>query len=85
MRIKEGFIITTIDGRSVVSLDGTQSITFNGIIILNNVGLDIWNILKEECTYEELLDKLLQKYKVSYEVLKKDVDSFLSKISFALE
>ena len=85
MRIKEGFTITTIDGRSVVSLDGTQSITFNGIIILNNVGLDIWNILKEECTYEELLDKLLQKYKVSYEVLKKDVDSFLSKISFALE
>ena len=45
MKIRSGFSITTIEGKSVISVTDTTSIEFNGIIILNNVGLEIWNIL----------------------------------------
>jgi len=84
MKIRSGFSITTIEGKSVISVTDT-SIEFNGIIILNNVGLEIWNILRTDHSYEDIIEQLSSKYNVSVEVLKKDVDSFLNKISFAIE
>ena len=85
MKIRSGFSITTIEGKSVISVTDTTSIEFNGIIILNNVGLEIWNILRTDHSYEDIIEQLSSQYNVSVEVLKKDVDSFLNKISFAIE
>lgn len=85
MKIKDGFCITTIEEKTVVSVDNNLTVSFNGIVILNNVGLDIWNTLIDGCSYDELIAMLRKKYNVAPDVLKKDVDAFLHKIAFALE
>lgn len=69
MKIKNGFFITSIEGKSIVSVDNNSDVSFNGIVILNQVGLDIWNILMEGCTFDELIDCLNQKYNVSSDIL----------------
>lgn len=85
MKIKNGFFITSIEGKSVVLVDNNSDVSFNGIVILNQVGLDIWNILTEGCSFDELIDCLNQKYNVPSDILVKDVNSFLEKIEFAIE
>ena len=44
---------------------------------INKVGTYIWNLLKEEISKDEIIDKLLIKFDVTEEVCKKEADQFL--------
>ena len=46
MKIKKGFVLRDVAGRSVVVATGTAAKKFRGMIILNDTGKDIWQGLQ---------------------------------------
>lgn len=49
--------------------------------MINEIGSDIWSILENEITIEELLNKLIDKYDIDKETCKTDVIEFLGRLS----
>lgn len=77
MKIKKGFMLRTVAGKSIVVPIGQASVDFNGIINLNETGEFLWKELAKGCTYDELLKALLSEYDVSEDIARKDIDAFL--------
>lgn len=48
--------------------------------LIKGVGNDIWDLLQEEITPEEIIEKLLAEYEVSREDCEKEVMAFLDKM-----
>lgn len=48
--------------------------------LIKGVGNDIWDMIQNEITVGEIVDKLLAEYDVTREVCEKSVDDFLGKL-----
>lgn len=47
---------------------------------LNRVGSDMWDILGKESTIDEIVEKMIDKYDVSFDECKKEVILFIDKL-----
>ena len=83
MKIKDGFILREVLGKTVVVAVGKRVKEFNGIINLNSSSAFLWRALSEDLTEEELVKKLLSEYQVEEEVAKRDVAKFVEKLKEA--
>ena len=73
MKIKEGFILRTICGESVVVGEGLAQVNFNKMLSLNASAAYLWKGVEgREFTLEDLTALLLEKYDVSPEVAAAD-------------
>ncbi len=77
MKIKDGFIIQEIAGKSVVVATKDEALDFNLIIHLNDSAKLLFNALKEEKEEKQLVELLMNVYDVSLEVAQKDVKEFV--------
>ncbi|NLN50287.1 MAG: PqqD family protein [Acholeplasmataceae bacterium] len=77
MKIKPGFIIKEIAGRSVVVATGDEALDFNFIIHLNDSAKLLFEALKEEKSEEDLVKLLTDTYDVSFYEAEKDVAAFI--------
>ena len=76
MKIKEGFVLRTICGQSVVSGEGTANVNFSKLVSLNDSAAYLFKAVgKEEFTPETLADLLLKEYEVEREVALKDAET----------
>ncbi|MBR6858640.1 MAG: PqqD family protein [Bacteroidales bacterium] len=76
MRIKEGFVLRTICGQSVVSGEGTANVNFSKLVSLNDSAAYLFKAVgNEEFTPETLADLLLKEYEVEREVALKDAET----------
>jgi len=80
MKIKDGFLLREIVGTNVVIPTGERVIEFNGMITLNDVGAFIWSQLQNECTFNELLTSILDRYDVDADTAKTDLEELLTLI-----
>ncbi len=80
MKTKEGFMLRTVGGRSVVVAVGKAADTFNGLITLNDSGVFLWNLLSRGATHDELLEKMLEEYDVTEMTARAGLDRFLEKV-----
>lgn len=81
MKIKEGFILRDVGGKTFVVATGDLSKEFNGMITLNETGKFIWQILTEGATAEEVIDKLMAEYECDdRKVIEQDVTAFIAKL-----
>ena len=80
MKIKQGFVVRSIAGESVVVALGEASKNFNGIIKLNETGRFLWDILSVGATVEELQAQMLEAYDVTPDIAKKDIESFVGSL-----
>lgn len=81
MKIKKGLVIREIDNEFILIDTGVVPPIFNGIIKLNSTGKSIIDLLSnKECSYNELISKLLDIYDVDKEVLTKSVNPFLDEL-----
>ena len=62
MRIKEGFVLRTVMGETIVVPVGETSEKFHGMIKLNQTGADIWKGVADGLTEEEIAKSLVEKY-----------------------
>ena len=76
MKIKEGFILRTICGQSVVSGEGSANVNFSKLVSLNDSAAYLFKAVgNEEFTAERLADLLLEEYDVDRETALKDAET----------
>ena len=77
MRVDKDFVLREIAGDYIIIPTGKTVLEFNGLITVNEVGIDIWKMLQEEVTFEELVQGILNEYDVEEEVAREDIREFL--------
>ena len=77
MRVDKEFVLREIAGDYIIIPTGKTVLEFNGLITVNDVGVDIWNMLQEEVTFEDLVQGILAEYDVEEEVAREDIQEFL--------
>jgi hypothetical protein len=80
MRIKDGFVMKDVAGSKVVLPIGERQEEINGIITFNDTGAEIFSMLNGAYTVEEIIEKLVKDYEVSYDVAKTDVMNIIEKM-----
>ena len=79
MKIKKEFVLRNIGGDLLLVPTGKTALDLNGMITLNEVGGDIWNMLPEVDSEEEIAKRILTEYDADPEEVRKDVADFLEK------
>lgn len=76
MKLNDNFLTQDIDDTQVMVATGDTK--FNGIVRSNRTAAEIVNLLKEETTRDEVLDKMCAKYDEKREVIAADVDNVIA-------
>ncbi|MCF7924720.1 MAG: PqqD family protein [Candidatus Izimaplasma sp.] len=80
MKIKKDYVVKTIGDDIVVVPIKDEAVRFNGIITLNKTGKFLFeNLQASDLDKAELLRLILDKYDVSENKAKKDIDAFILK------
>lgn len=78
MRIKDGFTLRTICGEHVVVGEGLAMVNFNKLLSLNASAAYLWEQVQgRDFTEEDLVALLTDKYEVSADQARQDVDKML--------
>ena len=80
MKIKEGYLVHEVAGNYVVIKIGQEAVNFNGLITLSESAKMLWDLLKEEATIEDLINKLLSEYDIDEETARKDTLEFIESL-----
>ena len=80
VKIKDGFLLREIAGTYVVVPIGERVIDFKGMMTLNEIGSFIWNNMQSECTFDEIINLMLENYDVDANTAKADLEEFLDHI-----
>lgn len=79
MKLKDGFILRTVAGETVVlPTDGVTN--FDMMITLNDTGRFLWEHLEKETDKDALVKALLAEYDVTEEIAAKSVDTFTARL-----
>ena len=83
MKIKNGFVVRTVAGESVVVAVGAASKSFKGIIKLNDTGRILWDKLAGGADESEMLAAILSEYDIDADIAKKDIENFIKTLKGA--
>ncbi len=75
MKIRDGYLLKKVAGNFVVV--PVENLDFDGLVHLNETGAVLWKKLESECSFEDLVTELLNKYEIDIDVAKRDVVAFL--------
>lgn len=62
MKLKYNFVLNTVADKMVAVAVGDGLEQFNGFVKMNDIGAEIFEILKEDVTIEEIVKKMLEKH-----------------------
>lgn len=80
MKLKDGFILRSVAGQSVVLPTGGD-LDLNMMITLNDTGAFLWEKLNAETDESGLVAALLAEYDVDEETAKNAVSAFVKKLN----
>ena len=80
MKLKEGFLLRTVAGQTVVLPTG-EELDLNMMITLNETGAFLWERLQEETDEAALVAALLGEYDVDEDTAKASVAGFVAKLN----
>ena len=80
MKIKEGFVLRQIADQWMAVPIGGMAEKVHGLIALNDTAADIWKILQEDHTEQEVVELLSREYDEETQVLEENVQSFVSEL-----
>lgn len=80
MKIKEEFILQNIADKWVVINTNAKSINFNKILSLNESGRFLWEQLENGAQFNELVDRLADRFGIDEALAQKDAESFIRKL-----
>lgn len=83
MRIKEGFVICQVGGKTVAAASGALSAEFNGMITLNETGKLLFELLQKDTSEQELVQALVLEYGIDEKTAARDVRAFLAPLTKA--
>lgn len=77
MKIKEGYRLKTISGRHTIVADKSRSKEFNNVIVLNEVAVYLWNLLREDISRDEMVNRLISELNLSKLLALSNVEIFV--------
>lgn len=80
MRIKENYVLRQIADTWAVLPLGSATLSFNGMMTLNDTGRLLWERLEKGCEFSDLVGLLLEEYEVTEEQATADVNVFIEKL-----
>ncbi len=78
MKLKLEFVLREIAGDLLLIPAGKTALDLNGMLTLNEVGAEIWKLLPEVESEDEIVARLLADYEVDETTLRADVTEFLA-------
>lgn len=83
MKIKKGFMLCPVMGKTMVIATGELEKEFRGMIKLNESSTDIWKWLEEGKEPEEIYPLYAATYGIGLELAKSDVDGLVEQMKEA--
>ncbi|MGN1345565.1 MAG: PqqD family protein [Eubacteriales bacterium] len=83
MRVKKDVLLRDIAGEHILVPTGSGAANLLGILSLNDCGVFLWKLLKEEKTERQLIDALLEEYDVEAERACADIRNFIGQLKEA--
>lgn len=80
MKLKEGFILRTVAGETIVLPSGDE-LDLNMMITLNDTGKFLWQRLENGAEEDELVAALLAEYDVDEATARAGVERFVAKLN----
>ena len=77
MKLKKGLIIKEVGGRAIV-ISTDPSVSFDGMLALNESARFLWNMLESGAQREELMLALMSEYDIDRALAERDTDALLS-------
>ena len=81
MKARSGFILRNLAGEYVLAPVGKQIKDFQGIVLMNELSVLIWNRLREDVSRQDLLGLILDEYDVDEATAAADLDEILSRMA----
>jgi len=81
MIVKKEFVLKEVAGESIVVSTDSDAVDFSGMLVLNNAGTFLFHLLQKECSIDELVAKMLEKYDIDEKTARKDCLEFVEKLS----
>ena len=73
MKVRKDFVLRETAGEYMIIPTGRTVQSFDGLITVNEVGADLWNMLQSEVTFDDLLKGILETYDVDEETAREDI------------
>ena len=83
MKIKSGFVVRKVGGKSVAVAVGELSKEFRGMITLNDTARLLWDRLQQDTDEMELAQTLIEEYDVSPAKAAADVEEMIGQLRAA--
>ena len=80
MKIRQGFVVREIAGSIVVVPTGDLVNEFKCMMNLNSTGKVIWDLLQNDISQEEIVQKLMEKYKVTQDRATQCAQGFIEQL-----
>ncbi len=81
MKRKADFAMQNVGGEWMLVPLGAQVMDMNGLVILNDTGACVWELLAEERTADELAAAVAEQFEVDAATARGDVQAFLAEIA----
>ena len=78
MKASDNVIYRCIAGEHILVPVGNAAMNNNGLIVLNEIGAEIWAMLGEETTQEKIVDHIMELYDVDRATAEADTAEFLN-------
>ncbi len=83
MKLKYTFAVQKVTDFWAAVPVGQDSMNYNGVISLNETARDMMELLREDITEEELVQKMKEQYDVDEATLRQHVHEFIGKLQEA--
>ncbi|MCD7796851.1 MAG: PqqD family protein [Clostridiales bacterium] len=77
MKLKDGIVTNTIDGKNFAIATGKATKEFNGLIKNNATAAFIFELLKTDQTVDSIVSAMLDKYDVDEKTARNDVETLI--------
>lgn len=81
MKVQKGFVLRELAGEYVIISTGAAPPASGGLLTVNEVGAELWEMLQTERSLEELVWKILEEYDVEEKTAREDIQEFLDTLN----
>lgn len=81
MKRKDDLMLQKVGGQSLLIPLGAKVLDMNGMVVLNATGSFVWELLARECSFEELVAAVVERFEVEAGRAEADVRIFVDDLS----
>ncbi|MHC1727799.1 MAG: PqqD family protein [Syntrophobacteraceae bacterium] len=81
MKRKDDMSLENVGGQDLLIPFGTRVLDMNGLVVLNRAGRHIWELLAEECSLEDLVSAVVDRFEVGADQAAADVRAFIDDLA----